>query len=131
MTLYISVNKHVIKKNIREGRNDPPYEVRKSKNDRNPMRVHEMSFNGTLRLVYNPVEPLVSRAVCWIEVTEPENEPSQPTSAPDSSHAHVTIPAPTAEQIEYFRRLRDSHVAYDPTVTIGGPRPPADAEFTK
>lgn len=73
MTYYISVSKRTIKRNLKEGANDPPYEIRISKDDRNPVRVHEVSYKslidgGSIRFVYDPVHPLISRAVCWVEV---------------------------------------------------------------
>lgn len=68
-TLYITVNKHVIARNYKTGANDPPYEIRKSKSDTEPLRVHEAVFKGTIRLVYDPKEPIEQRqAACWVEI---------------------------------------------------------------
>jgi hypothetical protein len=53
------------------GRNDPPYEVRISKDDTNPRRYHSFSLKGNnIRFIYDVQNPLCSGAVCWCEVDE-------------------------------------------------------------
>jgi hypothetical protein len=70
MTLYVSVRRQVVVNNKKLGRNDPPYEVRQSKSDPKPQTVHDASYTGTVRLVYDPGNPLISGAICWMEIDE-------------------------------------------------------------
>lgn len=70
MTFYVSVSKNVIQRNFENRTNNPPYEIRRSKQDQQPVLVNEAVFVGTIRLVYDCDNPLVSGAVCWLEVDE-------------------------------------------------------------
>lgn len=68
--LIVSVSRHAIHRNFKEGRNDPPFEIRRAKDDTNPERVHSQEFHGTIRLIYDKDAPLASHANCWVEIDE-------------------------------------------------------------
>ena len=70
MTLYISVRRQILAHNKKNKTNDPPYEVRTSKTQLDPQRVTDITYTGIVRLVYDPANPLISGAVCWIEIDE-------------------------------------------------------------
>jgi hypothetical protein len=70
MTKYVSVRRKIVMDNKKMGRNDPPYEIRTSKDDPSPQTVLNASFSGDIRLVYDPDNPLISGAVCWMEIDE-------------------------------------------------------------
>jgi hypothetical protein len=70
MTLYISVKRAVLVNNFRNKTTDPPYEIRTSKAQLDPQRVSDLTYTGTIRLKYDPANPLVSGAVAWIEIDE-------------------------------------------------------------
>jgi hypothetical protein len=70
MTLYISIRQIVLINNRKNKTNDPPYEVRTSKTQLDPQRVSDVTYAGTMRLVYDPANPLVSGAVAWVEIDE-------------------------------------------------------------
>ena len=64
MKARVHVNRHVIDRNRKEGRNDPPFRVKTSKGNEEAM---EVEFFGPARLVYRPDKPLSCGAVAWIE----------------------------------------------------------------
>lgn len=70
MTLYVSIRRAILVSNKKLGRNDGPFEIRKSPDDKNPESVVTAEFKGTVRLVYNKSNPLASGALCWLEIDE-------------------------------------------------------------
>lgn len=70
MTIYVSVNKHIIAENAKGGPINPPYELRNSKTDTQPFRIYNAEFQGKVKLVYDMNNPLISGAACWLEIDE-------------------------------------------------------------
>ena len=70
MKTIIHVNQHVIKKNVREGTNDPVLTVKTYKSN---TYAHEVLVKGESRLVYSADKPLSCGARVWLE-TEAEGE---------------------------------------------------------
>jgi hypothetical protein len=70
MKTIIHVNQHVIKKNVREGTNDPVLTVKTYKSN---TYAHEVLVKGESRLVYSADKPLSCGARVWLE-TEAEVE---------------------------------------------------------
>jgi hypothetical protein len=68
MKTKIHVNQHVIKKNRKEGLNDPVFTVKTYKENR---YAHKVDVLGPSVLVYSPDKPLSCGAHVWIE-TEAE-----------------------------------------------------------
>lgn len=82
MTLFVSISRAIIQNNAKNGRNDPPFEIRHARDQRAPDTLHQAEFRGTVRLVYDPANPLPSQAKCWIEI-----EPDPP--AGKVIHVHI------------------------------------------
>ena len=70
MTTYVSINHAIVVSNKRHNRTDPPFEVRTAKDDAEPETVSEGTYTGTIRLVYNPDDPVTGNFLCWIEIDE-------------------------------------------------------------
>lgn len=70
MKTIIHVNQHVIKKNRKEGTNDPVLTVKTYKSN---TYAREVVVHGESRIVYSPDKPLSCGAHVWIE-TEAEVE---------------------------------------------------------
>jgi len=70
MKTIIHVNQHVIKKNVKEGTNDPVLTVKTYKTN---TYAHEVLVKGESRLVYSADKPLSCGARVWLE-TEAEVE---------------------------------------------------------
>ncbi len=64
MKTIIHVNQHVIKKNAKEGTNDPVLTVKNYKENR---YAHEVEIKGESKIVYSPDKPLSCGARVWIE----------------------------------------------------------------
>jgi hypothetical protein len=64
----IHVNQHVIRRNKREGRDDPPLTV---KVGRMNTYCRGVELLGPSRVVYSPCRPLSCGARVWIETTAP------------------------------------------------------------
>lgn len=64
MIKRIIVNKHIIKANIKHGRNDPPLSIQTSKGIQ---RAHEVEIHGSSKVIYRPDKPLKCGASVWIE----------------------------------------------------------------
>jgi hypothetical protein len=64
----IHVNQHVIRRNKREGRDDPPLTV---KVGRTNTYCRGVELLGPSRVVYSPCRPLSCGARVWIETTAP------------------------------------------------------------
>lgn len=60
----IHVNQAIIKRNLKEGRNDPCLIVRDYKSSKN---CYEVEVKGTLKVIHNQENPLDCGARCWIE----------------------------------------------------------------
>lgn len=71
MTLFVSISRAVIQHNQKHKKNEPPFEVRQFKADKNPQRVHRVNYTGTITTVYDPENPLPSGAVAWVEINTP------------------------------------------------------------
>jgi hypothetical protein len=67
MKTILHVNQHVIRKNRKEGRNDPPLIVRNYKGRKN---AHRVAIDGPATLVHSE-KPLDCGAHCWIETQAP------------------------------------------------------------
>jgi len=70
MKTIIHVNQHIIKKNTKEGTNDPVLTVKTYKSN---TYAHEVIIKGNSRVVYSADKPLSCGARVWIE-TEAEVE---------------------------------------------------------
>ena len=70
MKTIIHVNQHIIKKNAREGTNDPVLTVKTYKTN---TYAHEVLVKGASKVVYSADKPLSCGARVWIE-TEAEVE---------------------------------------------------------
>lgn len=70
MKTIIHVNQHVIKKNAKEGTNNPVLTVKTYKTN---TYAHEVLVKGESRLVYSADKPLSCGARVWLE-TEAEVE---------------------------------------------------------
>lgn len=64
MKTRIHVNQHNIRRNRKEGTNDPVITAKTYKDNR---YGHEVQINGPSRVVYSPDKPLSCGAVLWIE----------------------------------------------------------------
>jgi hypothetical protein len=68
MKTIIHVNQHVIKSNRANNANDPVLTVKTYKSNQ---YAHEVSIDGTSRVVYSPDKPLSCGAHVWIETSAP------------------------------------------------------------
>jgi hypothetical protein len=68
MKTILHVKQAVIRRNVREGRNDPPLIVR---NYKGSVLAHEVEIQGPSRLVNSPDKPLSCGARVWIETEAP------------------------------------------------------------
>ncbi len=68
MKTIIHVNQHVIRRNAKEGTNDPCLTVKTYKSN---IYAHEVDIKGPSKVVYSPDKPLSCGAKVWIE-TEAE-----------------------------------------------------------
>ena len=68
MKTVVHVNQHVIKKNAKEGTNDPVLTVKTYKSND---YAREIEIKGPSRVIYSPDKPLSCGARVWIE-TESE-----------------------------------------------------------
>jgi regulator of extracellular matrix RemA (YlzA/DUF370 family) len=64
MKTIIHVNQHVIKRNAKEGRDDPVLTVKTYKSN---TYAHEVNIKGDSRIVYSADKPLSCGARVWIE----------------------------------------------------------------
>jgi hypothetical protein len=73
MLTRIHVNQHIIKRNRKEGLNDPPLTVKDYKQNRKAQRVEILGPDGEVvaTVVHSPDKPLSCGARVWIE-TESE-----------------------------------------------------------
>jgi len=73
MKTIIHVNQHIIKRNSKEGRNDPPLTVKTYKDNRKAQRAEVLDSDGNVvaTVVHSPDKPLSCGARVWIE-TESE-----------------------------------------------------------
>lgn len=73
MKTIIHVNQHVIKRNRKEGLNDPPLTVKDYKQNRKAQRADILGPSGEViaTVVHSPDKPLSCGARVWIE-TESE-----------------------------------------------------------
>lgn len=67
MKTRIHVNQHNIRRNRKEGTNDPVITAKTYKDNR---YGHEVQITGPSRVVYSPDKPLSCGAVLWIETDE-------------------------------------------------------------
>jgi hypothetical protein len=68
MKKYIHINQHVIKRNNKQGENEPVITVKTYKDNQ---YAYEVSVTGPCKVVYRPDKPLSCGAKVWIE-TESE-----------------------------------------------------------
>ncbi len=68
MKTIIHVNQHAIKRNNKNGTNEPVLTVKNYKSNR---YAHEVSIDGPSKLVYSPNKPLSCGARVWIETHAP------------------------------------------------------------
>ncbi len=64
MKTIIHVNQHIIKKNRKEGTNDPVLTVKTYKTTK---YAHTVEIMGSSKLIYQPNKPLSCGAHVWIE----------------------------------------------------------------
>lgn len=69
LTTKIHVNQHVIKRNVKEGTDDPCLTIKTYKNNRygSTAIIRDEKGNEVARVVYRPHKPLSCGARCWIE----------------------------------------------------------------
>jgi len=69
MKTIIHVNQHVIRRNTKEGTDDPCLTVKTYKDNRyaNNAIIRDKDGNEVARVVYSPHKPLGCGARCWIE----------------------------------------------------------------
>ncbi|MBH06027.1 MAG: hypothetical protein CMJ20_06865 [Phycisphaeraceae bacterium] len=69
MKTIIHVNQHIIKKNIKQGTEEPCLTVKDYKDNRyaNRVVILDKDRNEVARVVYSPHKPLSCGARCWIE----------------------------------------------------------------
>ena len=65
MKKRIHVNQHNIRRNRKEGTNDPVITCKTYKSNE---YGHEVNIQGPSRVVYSPEKPLSCGAVLWIEI---------------------------------------------------------------
>jgi hypothetical protein len=70
MKTVIHVNQHAIKRNVKNGTDEPVITV---KNYKSNTYAHEVEVKGPSKVVYSPDKPLACGARVWIE-TEAEVE---------------------------------------------------------
>lgn len=68
MKTIIHVNQHAIRKNAKEGTNDPVLTVKTYKSN---TYAHEVEIKGDSKIVYSPDKPLSCGARVWIETQNP------------------------------------------------------------
>jgi hypothetical protein len=68
MLKRIHVNMHVIRRNRRDGRRDPPLSVKTSRAN---LKAQRVAIQGPSQLVYSPDRPLACGARVWIETDAP------------------------------------------------------------
>lgn len=66
MKTIIHVNQHVIRRNLKNGTNDPVLTVKTYKSN---TYAHDVEIEGPSRIVYSPDKPLSCGARVWIETT--------------------------------------------------------------
>jgi len=64
MKKYIHINQHVIKRNNKQGENEPVITVKTYKDNQ---YAYEVSVTGPCKVVYRPDKPLSCGAKVWIE----------------------------------------------------------------
>lgn len=64
----IHVDQHIVKRNRKEGRSDPPLTIQTS---RGAIKAHEVTINGSSTLRNTPDKPLSCGAVIYIETQAP------------------------------------------------------------
>ena len=69
MKTVIHVNQHVLRKNTKEGTEEPVLTVKTYKDNRYAKTavIHDADGNEVARVVYRPHKPLGCGARCWIE----------------------------------------------------------------
>ena len=67
MKTFIHVNQHIIRKNLKDGTNEPPLTVKTYKSN---TKCHEAIVHGTTRIVHSPHKPLSCGARVWIETQD-------------------------------------------------------------
>lgn len=70
MKTIVHVNQHIIKKNRKEGTNLPVLTI---KNYKKTIYAHEVTFEGPVKFVYRPNDPLSCGAHVWAETNSPVN----------------------------------------------------------
>jgi hypothetical protein len=68
MIKRIHVNMHVIRRNRRDSRTDPPLTVKTSRGNHKAVRV---VISGPSEVIYRPEQPLACGARVWIETDAP------------------------------------------------------------
>lgn len=59
MTKYVSINSHTIKANAKNGTEDPPIRIARSRSDRKPTYASAIEIVGKAQLVYTPEKPFM------------------------------------------------------------------------
>lgn len=71
---YISISKHVIESNFRNGplHIEPPIRISNGLEDPNPVYAYQVNISGPSRMLYSPHDPIIKRFGVHL-VTEAEN----------------------------------------------------------
>lgn len=69
MTTYLSVNRHTINRNTREGRNDPPIRISRGKYGR-PLYGRKVVIDGPSMLLYQSTRPILKCGARLVIATE-------------------------------------------------------------
>lgn len=71
MATYVTINKHIIAHNARNGDNQPPIAVRRTKSGK-AQYVHSVDIRGRSRLVYSPDKPILKCGARLVLITDAE-----------------------------------------------------------
>lgn len=56
---YVSINGHTIRRNAKNGTDEPPIRIATRRNDTKPIYAREIEIVGRARLVYQPEAPIM------------------------------------------------------------------------
>lgn len=66
---YISINRHAIRRNIKQEEREPPISIRTSKSGK-PVYANEIAIEGPSTLIYSPDEPILACGARLVITTE-------------------------------------------------------------
>ena len=57
--MFVSINAHRIRANAKNGTDDPPIRIARTKSDTKPVYAREIEIVGSSKLVYSPNKPIM------------------------------------------------------------------------